>query len=611
LTLVVMQNSLHSDFWVAPLSKSMLTPSRRFTLAVLLLNVQSGHAARKQVERASFQTEAGDAIFSPQASAKELPQVVENHTALEVSDASEKAPFGASEVLHVAEKHESKMPASAPVGAEETPFVVDSRDTPESSDVPEVTQPTSPQLSPVVEDHEASDSSEDPETALVNAQELPEADDSHAISSEHWPPQVWLSLLSNLTMGAVTDLNPVEAVSVLFVLSCMLYSFWVFLRYGHDGTISLRLKVIENQRHQFQKAHDAFTGSTVQTLNALSESVALIAERSFEGKRRHFLKLVRRIRDHPDRVGSSSECAPAFKQLVSEWLEVFRECDLRLALSTEGAEELAEASTVDRVAVVACERLESTSAAEITRELESFMGPLTQQGVKALENTALKGEAFPLAVGCGERVSFTLLSVSHAAGLFVVLLGLALAGIQAVRQLWLAAAVFCADACLFFVVLRYDKIDKMFRLEGDVRRLRLQSRAARRRLEQVSAFHKKAEAVTHLWLHRTMPQLEIFGGLFDLLWGPLAGSAEVTKFPVLAEKLAQMRGGLGPLRTWCGEHAMHVDKMQEIAGTLCDCADFIKGQPDDVKPECLLEIIQHLDQMQLPASQETQTTSEA
>merc|ERR1719329_195731 len=203
------------------------------------------------------------------------------------------------------------MPASAPVGAEETPFVVDSRDTPESSDVPEVTQPTSPQLSPVVEDHEAS------------------------VSSEHWPPQVWLSLLSNLTMGAVTDLNPVEAGSVLFVLSCMLYSFWVFLRYGHDGTISLRLKVIENQRQQFQKAHDAFTGSTVQTLNALSESVALIAERSFEGKRRHFLKLIRRIRDHPDRVGSSAECVPAFKQLVSEWLAVFRECDLRKATSSE------------------------------------------------------------------------------------------------------------------------------------------------------------------------------------------------------------------------------------------------------------------------------------
>merc|ERR1719329_1745985 len=309
------------------------------------------------------------------------------------------------------------MPASAPVGAEETPFVVDSRDTPESSDVPEVTQPTSPQLTPVVEDHEASDSSEDPETALVNAQELPEADDSHAISSEHWPPQVWLSLLSNLTMGAVTDLNPVEAVSVLFVLSCMLYSFWVFLRYGHDGTISLRLKVIENQRHQFQKAHDAFTGSTVQTLNALSESVALIAERSFEGKRRHFLKLVRRIRDHPERVGSSSECTPAFRQLVSEWLAVFEECDLRKATSSEEQveeEELAEGSTVDRVAVLACERLEKMSAAEVARELESFMGPLTQQGVKALEDTAVKSGVFPLtvAVGCGGWLSFTLISVS-------------------------------------------------------------------------------------------------------------------------------------------------------------------------------------------------------
>jgi len=415
-----------------------------------------------------------------------------------------------------------------------------------------------------------------------------------------------------------TDANPMEAISLIFALACTAYSFWIFLRYGHDGTIRLRLKVIENQRHQFQKAYDAFTGSTVQTLNALSESVALIAERSFEGKRRHFLKLVRRIRDHPERVGSSSECAPAFRQLVSEWLAVFEECDLRKATSSEEEveEELAEGSTVDRVAVLACERLESMSAAEVARELESFMGPLTQQGVKALEDTAVKSGAFPLTVtvGCGGWLCFTLISVSHATGLCVVLLGLVLAGVEAVvQQVWLAAAVFCADACLFGVLLRYDKIDKMCRIEGEVRRLRLQSRAARRRHEQVGAFHQKVQAVTHLWLHRTMPQLEIFGGLFDLLWGPLAGLADVALFPDLAERLARMRNGLGPLGSWCGTEAFHVDDLQETASRLCDCADFIKSQQDDAKPECLLEILRHLDEMEVPPNraQEERTASAA
>lgn len=525
---------------------------QRFVIALLLLNFQAGNAARKQVERASFQP------------------LIESHDTPEVAD-----------VLATAE---TLLPSVEGVVA------------------PVITEVVAPVIAEVVD---VADDGGVPKKAQAIEQEILGAEDGH---SNVWlRVSTWLSLFSSLAQSTA-DVNPGEALSIVFSLSCMAYSFWVFLRYGHDGTITLRLTVIDNQRQQFQKAHDAYTGSTVQTLNALSESVALIAERSFEGKRRHFLKLVRRIRDHPERVGSSSECAPAFRQLVSEWLAVFRECDMGQALWSEEGEELAAGSSVDRVAAAACERLESMSSAEIARELESFMGPLTLQGIKALEKKVETG-TFPLTVAN----RFTLISVWHAVGLFVVFLGLVLAGFQAVeRQLWMAAGVFCADACFFVVLLRYDKIDKMCRIEGEVRRLRLQSRAARRRHEQVGAFHKKVQAVTHLWLHRTMPQLEIFGGLFDLLWGPLAGSADVTLYPSLAEKLAQMRSGLGLLGSWCGEEAMHVDQLQDIAGTLCDCADFIKGQQDEAKPECLIEIIRHLDQMQLQNSaQEGQIASAA
>jgi len=250
------------------------------------------------------------------------------------------------------------------------------------------------------------------------------------------------------------------------------------------------------------------------------------------------------------------------------------------------------------VAELACERLERASATDVARELENFLGPLTQEEVKALERGPKDAGVFPLAIGCGKHLSFALISASHAAVLLACLFGLALAAFQAAsRQLWLATAVLCASVCLAGVLLRFEKIDRMCRVEAEVRRLSLQSRMARRRHEQVAAFHEKVQAVTLLWLHRTMPQLEIFEALFDLLWGPSAASTDAALYAPLAEKLAEMRGGLGPLCKWRGEEAMRVDQLQETAGQLCACADFIKAKHADVSPDTVADIIQHLSQM--------------
>lgn len=424
---------------------------------------------------------------------------------------------------------------------------------------------------------------------------------SRSTSNQESLDSPWSSLWSTLASGLMMGSTFFEALSVSFTVSCTVYSLWIFGFYGHDKHISMRLEVVDDHKQEFQKASDAFTGSTIRVLNTLSESVALVAERGFEGKRRHFLKLVRRLREHPERVGSSS-CTPAFWQLITQWLAVFKECSLQQASALEeDADELPEGATVERVAEIACERMESMSASDIARQLESFMGPLTHQDVKALES-AVKSGVFPMTLGCGERVRFTLISSSHAGLLFALVVGLALASVEIFTEnWWIAAAVSCASACLLGEVLRYEKVDRMCRVETEVRRLRLQSCAAQRHHEQVNAFYKEVQAVTHLWLHRTTPQLEVFGELFDVLWGPNAGSTDASLLPSLAENLGRMRSsGLGPPEAWRGETAMAADRMQTIAGTLCTCADFIKGQQAEAKLERLPAIIHHVDQMKWP-----------
>merc|ERR1712046_99270 len=107
----------------------------------------------------------------------------------------------------------------------------------------------------------------------------------------------------------------------------------------------------------------------------------------------------------------------------------------------------------------------------------------------------------------------------------------------------------------------------------------------------------EVQAVAHFWLHRTAPQLEIYGEMFDALWGPLAGSMDASLLSSLAEKLSQMRGGLGPIRAWCGDAAMNIDRLQAIGGKLCLCADFIKSSQAEAKLERVPAIIHHLGQM--------------
>lgn len=390
-----------------------------------------------------------------------------------------------------------------------------------------------------------------------------------------------------------------ESLPVMFAVMCIVYSLWMFGFYGHVTSINKRLEVIDDHTQEFHKAYDAFTSATVGVLNSVSESAALVAERGFEAKRRHLLNHMRRIREHPETVGHSS-CAPFFWQLIAQWSAVFRECVLWHVSIEDADDELPDCATIERVAELSCERLESMSASSVARQLETFMVPLTHQDLKALEGSVKSG-IFPLTFSRGDRVIITLISEWHSGLLLAFFTGLAVAGVEiAAKNWWLAAAVFCASACLLGDLLRYEKIDRMCGAESEMRKLRLQSCAARRHHEQVAAFYKELESVTPLWLHRTTPQLEIFGELFDVLWAPPAGSTDVSLLPSVAEKMARMRGSLGPSCVWHGKGAVSVEQLQIIAGTLCTCADFIKGQQVEAKAERLPAVVHYLENMELP-----------
>lgn len=382
--------------------------------------------------------------------------------------------------------------------------------------------------------------------------------------------------------------------SVMFAGSCIAYSLWMFGLHGHEKCIRKRLEVIDDHKQDVQKAYDSFMGDTIRILNSISESAALVSERGSEGKRRHLMNIAHRLRDRPELAGSAS-CARTFWQFILHWLTVFRESDLQPRVKAKEGSELPTDATLERVAEYVCKRIESANASDIACQLESFMGPLTHQDVKALEDSVNRS-VFPLTLGVGEYVLLRFISTLHA-GLFLAFcVGVAVIGVEIMAQRWWGAvAVSCAMSCLLGDFLRYEAVDRMCRAEGEVRRLRLQSCAAQQHHKRVAAFREEVEPVTNLWLYRTTPQLEIFGELSDVLWG-----SSPTDASLLVEGLARMQRRLGPRSAWHGEAAMRVDQMRRVARSLYACADFIKCQQLEAKSDRLLAIIQHLETMELP-----------
>eukprot|EP00401_Gymnodinium_catenatum_P075773 CAMPEP_0117511182 /NCGR_PEP_ID=MMETSP0784-20121206/28375_1 /TAXON_ID=39447 /ORGANISM="" /LENGTH=611 /DNA_ID=CAMNT_0005306845 /DNA_START=37 /DNA_END=1868 /DNA_ORIENTATION=+ len=168
----------------------------------------------------------------------------------------------------------------------------------------------------------------------------------------------------------------VEGLSVWAVVPTFAYICKLVSTY--DEQMQVKKKQVAEVKKEVTETYESMMHSMDDLLSKAAESSATIAERSFESKRRHFMRFLDRARLRYSQFATANEgeremMLQHFRRFVKCWLGVFQECSVdpvrkpKLVVSNE---ELEECTTVDRVATLALERLKLTEVRFISTQHE-------------------------------------------------------------------------------------------------------------------------------------------------------------------------------------------------------------------------------------------------
>eukprot|EP00929_Paragymnodinium_shiwhaense_P090180 TRINITY_DN50368_c0_g1_i1.p1 TRINITY_DN50368_c0_g1~~TRINITY_DN50368_c0_g1_i1.p1 ORF type:complete len:661 (-),score=186.56 TRINITY_DN50368_c0_g1_i1:127-2109(-) len=387
---------------------------------------------------------------------------------------------------------------------------------------------------------------------------------------------------------------------------------------SYDEQIQVKTQRVALNKEALWESYSGLLASCEALLSKAAESSATMAERSFESKRRDFMRFVDRV---AGRYGQQLEVASEeerrmlleqFCRFISCWLSIFKECSVdpvqnpRLLLSPE---ELRRCRTFQEVATLTVDRLRSSEVAFIRAqqaedakavcylrasaeqraslpasplatsrpaaaargageiELSDISRPLNEESVADAETGYASGtiggvplrdggllsslashlaaqkwfgwlrvqaaeDGKPFSLSGGESfpqvcqvlsLQVVLLSADHALLLLGFCLGLATLvaqarpfnsdadiglGTKANEALWMLP-VWAYVVCIFVLLARFEELDVIRRLELEVARLQEESARVAKRREEMVAFWKDMQALTDLWLQRTLPRLEL------------------------------------------------------------------------------------------------------
>jgi hypothetical protein len=131
------------------------------------------------------------------------------------------------------------------------------------------------------------------------------------------------------------------------------------------------------------------------------------------------------------------------------------------------------------------------------------------------------------------------------------------------------------EVCLLNALANFAGVDRLAKLEQELKGLGLEVEAARRRYGKMQEFHRRMQLLTNLWIFRTVPCLDLMTELHEALHDASAEDARL--------HLANANGimgvvarGLGPLSLWYGETALGEEKLKLMGERLVSCTDLLK-----------------------------------
>jgi len=158
-------------------------------------------------------------------------------------------------------------------------------------------------------------------------------------------------------------------------------------------------------------------------------------------------------------------------------------------------------------------------------------------------------------VGCASIILQSNEHVSMIMAIIAAIAGLLAFAVQAILQngqvvLWpqVFSYLLIIVACVV-VLIRFESIDEVLRLEAEVKELKARAEALENKAKRMNVFWQDVQNIADLWLHRTVPRLEVVkeahGHLEDARPEELLGFFQQTN-----KALQQLENSVGPRQLW-------------------------------------------------------------
>lgn len=384
-----------------------------------------------------------------------------------------------------------------------------------------------------------------------------------------------------------------ELLCLLFMTPCLAYLGRTVGQYDED----LRLKKREAKAaraYLLQSLHATYKDMD-QLLVSASESNAGFAERSFETKRRDFVRFLDRMqsKDLAAQLGSNDaeRLLLELKRFCASWLKVFSECSMdpvKHPLDVATTEQLIGCGSIPELCLLCIERLNSTQVRFLTsrkdsdsrtiederRKTRSMSACFTVLDIDCVEEgpepccrkvswiecgkgrpiarSAADKEFFPRTyrLGC---CSLTILSREHSALIAGFLVGLVLVVLEIAlpdTQFLILGCMVIAQICLVITLIRFEDVDLLQQLTRESSQLTEEQHRLDIRHEKMKDFWTRVQDLTDMWLHRTVPRLD----LFSEIHGHMEDMPELRLLKSLQSanhNIEQLEGHLGPIAAWC------------------------------------------------------------
>eukprot|EP00928_Gymnodinium_smaydae_P037574 TRINITY_DN2605_c0_g1_i1.p1 TRINITY_DN2605_c0_g1~~TRINITY_DN2605_c0_g1_i1.p1 ORF type:complete len:811 (+),score=111.17 TRINITY_DN2605_c0_g1_i1:121-2433(+) len=361
---------------------------------------------------------------------------------------------------------------------------------------------------------------------------------------------------ARLVHGTSTDFidHPEEGLAVAYILLVAV----IFLRSSYNSRVNAKKESVLEAARQLQRSIDDLASEGEDIVANTMESSALLAERNFETKRRHFLKFLKSLMNH-NNDDEDADSVDAFRMFISYWLHVFQECSIdpvHEPVATLTEEDLLTCSTCWQIASVVYRDVEQHHVQFIADEVDKLTESKKRQ---QLDDSASTSSA--------SKSTWRMLKRS-----WLPVTGCFIGAFSVYRDditwacITIAAAVFS-----LYVICYASEYNELAKLEERVEELKVIKEKTKLEHDRIVALFSQLESVTNLWLHRTLPQLDLLHEVSEELRAiDTRGEHKRCPFTKLLKRLnplfEEIVESLGPRSIWSGQSWLNEKQLMVVAG---------------------------------------------